>query len=420
MRFDRRLIQTSPYLPYVLLALCFAGLATPLIFKSDIDTFDSLDERLYHYPTVVGFAVEFPRIDLIDYPSATTPLYHAVLTLAALVTGAGMIPLRVLNAVISLCALLVCYRYLGRRGDPIRAFYFVLVLMVSPYFLGPAIRLSTDNAALLFALLALYTMDVYPPARKSLWGAGALIACAVLTRQIYAWLIGAYLLFGLLRYRQGQREASVADIVLPSLLPIAGLGYFLLLWGGMAPPGFSAAHTASGLNGEVPVYVLSLLGLYGGLCGMWVWEAARQTRVGFLPVVVVAAIACAVLLVHPVSNEYPLADVSHGDRGGALWLIVSKLPMFLSSSVVFWGLLPVGAVCLYGMARFLIARGEHLMVVSFPLWLAANACNSMTYQKYYEPFLLFLIAYVVLPVKTDRRARDGIGPGLLLLGFLGN
>ena len=106
-------------------------------------------------------------------------------------------------------------------------------------------------------------------------------------------------------------------------------------------------------------------------------------------------------------------------EGGALWLIVSKFPNFLSSSIIFWGLFPVGLVCLYIMMRYLASRHEYLMIISFALWLVTNMINSRTYQKYYEPFILFFMGYVFVTVKTKGDIKCWIGPVILLLGLIG-
>ena len=125
------------------------------------------------------------------------------------------------------------------------------------------------------------------------------------------------------------------------------------------------------------------------------------------------------LLLHPVSNEYPVVSGSIFYRGGALWLIASRLPNFLSSAIVFWVLFPIGLACLYVMARYLASRDEYLMMIVFALWLAANITNKDTYQKYYEPLLLFFMGYVMVSIKTDREKVGWIGTVILLMGFIG-
>jgi hypothetical protein len=206
-------------------------------------------------------------------------------------------------------------------------------------------------------------------------------------------------------------------MIFPMVLPIAGLAYFVFLWKGLTPPPF-AGHFSYGLNGDVPVYVVSLIGLYSIFFSPWFFKLYKRNR-GLLPLMVTTSFAVGYLLLHPVSNEYPVVDGSIFYRGGALWLIASRLPNFLSSAVVFWILFPIGLASLYLMARYLISRQEYLVMICFLLWLAANITNKDTYQKYYEPLILFFMGYVMVTIDADRERRQWIGPLILLVGFVG-
>lgn len=404
-------------LPYVILSLIFLALIVPLIFKPEMDIFDAYDEERFHYPTILSFAEEFPKLDLVDYDSATTPLYHIILMVPALIFGSNIIQLRFISAIISLCCLLVFYKFLASRGDARKALLFAILFLFSPYFVGPAIRLSTDNAALLFALLAIYTMETATPTSKKNLLINIFILCAIYVRQIYAWLIGAYLLFNLRGYQAKSETLDLKHIILPTLIPILGLAYFLFLWKGLTPPRFSGGHTPQGLNWDAPVYIVSLIGLYGIIFCFWLFKMFKQNQQLF-PLVLLLGFSSGYLLLHSVSNEYPVIDQSLGDRGGALWLLAARLPNFLSTSVVFWVLFPLGLVCLYTMVRYLISRHEYLMIGYFLLWLAANMTNFKTYQKYYEPFLLFFMGYAMVTIKTNGDKYDWIGPVILLVGFI--
>ena len=71
------------------------------------------------------------------------------------------------------------------------------------------------------------------------------------------------------------------------------------------------------------------------------------------------------------------------------------------------------------MARYLASRREYLIMICFSLWLMANITNKDTYQKYYEPFLLFFMGYVMVTIETKREKYPWIGPAILLAGFIG-
>ena len=134
----------------------------------------------------------------------------------------------------------------------------------------------------------------------------------------------------------------------------------------------------------------------------------------YLVVTILVAISIIYLLVHPVSNEY----MDKNRRGGSLWLVVSKLPMVFSSSVMFWFLFPVGLIGLYLMMQHLVYQGNYLLLISFPLFLIVCMMSQRTYQRYYEPFLLFFIGYSVATM-NDEQLYDWLGPSVLLVGFLG-
>jgi hypothetical protein len=404
--------------PYLLLSLLFIGLVVPLITKSELNTYDARDEKSYHYPTVLALLEQFPNFDLVNFSSATTPLYHIVLALPSLIFGSDIVLLRLLNSMISLCCLLASYGYLSKRGTKLKAFYFSIFLLLSPYFMGPAVRLSTDNMALLFLLLSISAMDVGLPNLLNFLRVNILILCTILTRQIYTWLIGVYLLFYLLR-KDKLKLQYIAQVVLPTLLPMVGLAYFLFIWGGLTSPIFSARHTSLGINWDVPVFIVSLVGLYGVFFGLWLFIIFKKNQVQPFHLALLSGCAIAYLLLHPVSNQYPVIDPSLGDRGGALWLIASHLPNFLSSSIVFWILFPMGLSCLFMMVRYLASRREYLLILCFILWLIANMSNIRTYQKYYEPFLVFWMGYVLVSVKTEGEKYAWVGPVVLIVGFAG-
>jgi hypothetical protein len=402
-------------LPYVVLVLVFLIVVVPLILKPEIDIYDARDETSFHYPTILNFLDQFPALELANYRSATTPLYHVILMFAAQLLGPSIVQLRLISSIFSLGCLLVFYGYLSKRGDSRKAFIFAALLLFSPYFIGPAVRLSTDNAALLLAIASIYTMEAGSPNTKNFLLTNVFILGTVLIRQVYAWLVGAYVLFNIVRNKL--RGIQWVSMLFPTLIPIGGLAYFVFLWDGLTPPPF-AGHFSYGLNWDVPVFIVSLVGLYGLFFSPWYFKLYKQDS-RLLPFVVLMGFAIGYLLLHPVSNQYPVVDGSIFYRGGALWLIASRLPNFLSSAIVFWFLFPMGLGCLYLMARYLASRREYLMMICFTLWLAANVTNKDTYQKYYEPFLLLLLGYVVATIKIDREKVAWIGPLILLAGFVG-
>ncbi len=71
------------------------------------------------------------------------------------------------------------------------------------------------------------------------------------------------------------------------------------------------------------------------------------------------------------------------------------------------------------MARYLVSRNEYLLMIVLTFWMAANVTNKDTYQKYYEPFLLFFMGYVMVAVETKGEKYSWIGPVILAAGYVG-
>jgi hypothetical protein len=301
----------------------------------------------------------------------------------------------VINALISLICLIIAHTELGGRIRP-----FILLFMFTPYFIGPAVRLSTDNAALLFMLLSLRLMERSAHSIRAAWLCAVLTTVALLVRQNYAWLIGVQFLFAF-----SQRRDRVQRL-LPMLLPVAALLFFVWQWGGLNPPDF-AGHRARTLNGDVPVYVFALLGSYSLFTLSWL---RRDLLLRFRAAVPLAVSMC-ILLIHPVSGGY------HKYRGGGLWRIAALVPEWFSCSILFWILFPIGVWVACAYAVRLHRRGDRVMLLSFALWLVANMVTTRTWQKYYDPFLLFFMGRA-LNSSSGIRKGDWIGPMVLVLLFI--
>jgi hypothetical protein len=401
-------------MPFLVLAGVFLVATAPAMLTVKIDTTGlELDEVIYHHRTVLTFREQLPNLDLEDYPSATTPLYHVLLMFASFLVGTELVPLRFVSAIFSLICLLVVYLALFRRGkDRCIAFLFSLAFLFSPYFFKSSTLLVTDNAALLFALLSLMALDPSILRKRRFALASVFALFAILTRQVYAWLIGVISIESV-QGEDGKLHPNLKR-ALPALLPAAGLAFFAYTWRGMVPTRFARAHTQTIVNADVLVYIVSLLGLYGSplllrllnLCRSCSWK----NRVHILSLV---ALGVALLVFRPVSLSYGMADA-----GGLLFKMTSYLPTVLSTSVVFWLLFPLGLVYLYIVCRSLFIRQDYLILVGFLLWMAANAVNYRVYQKYYESFLLFVLAYALVTVRV-KGWRYWLGPAVLLFCCVG-
>ena len=367
--------------------IAFAVLCGPLL-GSDITVFDDLDERLFHLPTIEKFMGEMPRPDVSDYPSATTPLYHLVMAAFGLAVGGEIGALRVINLVISIGALVCAGWAVGRRNA-----IAVLPLALSPYFIGPAVRLSTDNAALMavFLTVGLMARDEDRPLSP-----GLAATAAILTRQIYAWLLGLLLIEAI---RQGHLKRWLG-LALPSIC----LALMLATWGTLTPPSFAKGH-AQGLNPDTAVFALAMFGLYGPFFGGWLAPVARTHWRRLVIAAVIAGLGLAAISMPHTADP--------NRWGGAVWQLAARTPLLLEVNLSFWILVPIGAAVLTAIGSS--GKRGMLLSVAVALWLIANLASARAYQKYYDPMALFVLAMSIQGLTGWRRA--WAGPALLSLGL---
>jgi hypothetical protein len=436
----------------LLLAVPFlVGVAVLQGLTVEIDTFHGTDAAVYQVPTIELFR---ERLDFSDYPSAQTPLFHLVMTGWGKVVGFELWKLRLLNVVISYGAALALLRLL-RRATPLGqlpAFALTLAFVLSPYFFGASFTLLTDNLAILFALLALERIHSFT--RSGSMGAFAVaclcIGAAVLTRQSFLW-VALVAAFFLLRRSESLREAlSGLGLLALALVP---LGLLVLEWNGLVPP--SADPASCGLCTDRPGFgrdaltlrtvgfTVALLGLYAALvlgpsalrwlrvlrspAGRLARRAAgsptgravaalvtgrSRRRIDLGRMLALAAAAGVVLLLVSPLEYVPILPGRPGDAGW-LWKLSDQLPTLLGSSLLFWLLVPAGAVA----AGVLVWRSGWASLPSIMLgaFLLAALPVALVYQKYFDPFVLLAVALFARPMDF-RSPRDYTGIAIVCLG----
>jgi len=393
---------------YVALSVVFFIVTVPLVFKENINTFDALDERNYHYPAILNFADTFPNLDLQNYKSATTPLYHLVMMSVLKLTNLGLNGLRLLSSLFSLACVLVVFRYLASKfANGNKALLLTLLFLLSTYFLGATIRLETDNLALLFVFLTIIVLDTQPLSLTRFLGAAVTATLAVLTRQIHLWLVGLGGFITLFQWNAplGRRLVGAAVMLLPALMLLP----FLLLWRGLSPVTFNDSHQANFINIDNFAYGISVLGALAFAFCPWYWRIYKENRPNPLILAGVAALALIYLLVFPVGAQ--------GRLDGSVWKFAELLPNIGGVSILFWVIFPLGMV-LYALTVIDGLRHKDLLLpVAAALWLVANLASAIGYQKYFEPFWLFYIAVSIKRI-TDEKRYYWILPVLLILAFI--
>jgi hypothetical protein len=349
----------------------------PILFRQSLTIFDDLDERLFHHPTITSFASGLPFPDLSDYQSATTPLYHLLMSPVSWITDDNLLMLRAVNLCLSGLALWFAIRALASWGRPMAAAIGGLCIGMSPYFVGPGVRLSTDNAALLFVFALLYC--THPRSKSGPWVAVIWATAAVWTRQIHLWVLAPMVLAGLTR-----RHNHMSWIVV-SILPLAALTPLLGAWGGLTPPGFATGHQG-GINIDVMVMALGVLGMYSIAFAPWLIRGLRRPQAK-LWVPGIAALGLALLAQHP------MAWADDPNRwGGALWSASRTVPALLDVPVTFWITVPLGALTLLAFATHPDQEHGRFLSLVAVAFIGANMLSARAYQKYYDPMCLFMLA----------------------------
>ncbi|MCK6506986.1 hypothetical protein L6R53_27040 [Myxococcota bacterium] len=407
-----------PWRPVLAVLGVMLPVALRALLRPDLEVYDQRDEDLFHLPTILGFARALPWPDLSDYPSATTPLYHLLLAPLARLTGEALLPLRLATLLFAVGLVVAAGGLLARRSaHPAWGTWLLLLpLALSPYVLGPAVRLSTDDAALAWVIACLWALDrgregpggLDP--RAHLLAAG-LATAAILTRQVHGWLVGLLALLPLLA--TGLSPPRRLLHLLAAGLPALALLPLVLLWGGATPPSF-AEHQA-GLNLAVLQTELAVLGALGLAVAPWLLRALAQVG----PRAAGAAGGGALALGLGLMAAAPLPWVEDPLRyGGSLWRVAGALPDLGGSTAVFWLLVPLGLLWTAAIVGDGRARRDPLPAAALLLFLVANLASARAYQKYYEPFLLVLLGWVV--------ARSGpmprmawLGPAALAAAWLG-
>jgi Dolichyl-phosphate-mannose-protein mannosyltransferase len=427
MELPSRLLRARWFAPLVLALPYLVGIAALQGLTGDVRTFHVEDEGWYHVPTIVQFGDQLPWVDLQSYPAAQTPLFHLLFALWGKVAAYELWDLRLLNVAISYVMVLVLFRWL-RRGfgfNTLQALALTLLFGLSPHVLGVSFAVLTDNLSMLFGIVALERFHRASQDRSmGTFAIGcAAMAAAVLTRQSFLWLapIAAWVLLTALP--SPRRFAAGATIASISLLPFAAL---VAVWGGLVPEGADPAScglcsSRAGVPDPGPVtralaFSVGLFGLYAAVAYAPIVArrmhsiALPPLRVLAAPVLVGLALAGASELVY----RPPITLEQLGDEG-YLWRLADQLPAVASSSLVFWALVPLGALSLSLLARR--SGWLSLPVVYLVAFLASTLVVRLIYQKYVDPFMLLGLILLMRP--SDLRSRaDYAGIAVLVAGSL--
>lgn len=406
-----------PVLPAVVLVVVFLCAALPLILSGTSRGRGAYDQVNFHEPAIRTFIEQWPRPDVSDYLSATTPGYHIALAAIGVLAGDSTRTLQLAGCLMSAGFLLTLG--LGCSGDGRRWMALVrcLPVLCSLYVFSAGVWLLPDNAGwwgvLGVVLIALRR-------RVDAWtyiGGGLVLTLLVCFRQIHIWAaaplwvaawLGSVSCSDDAESESGEGSdgsgrwsgslfsdlpASIrrAGLMLIATLPaFAVLGWFVSEWGGLwggglVPPTFQNMY--HGRSPAAPAFVLSLLaGFSVFFAGELVGPLARLWREHRAWVLTAAAAGLVVAIIPETCYD------TAGGRFSGLWNVVRVVPTIGDRSPVVWVLSACGGVALLCWAWVLPFRDRWVIVSVLVGFTAAQAASPMLWQRYNEPMVLMLLA----------------------------
>lgn len=403
-------LSIDTFLALVVLAVPFAVATIALHGLSDhILTFHGSDEEIFHYPIIRKFIATFPKMDLSDYPSATTPLYHVVSAMIGKLVSSDIRVLRAANVLISYASAVAIFALFQREimTGWLTSLLVALTMVLSPYVFGVSFLLMTDNLAMLFAIGAIWCAMRY--LRTGQWDMVALAAllacCAIVTRQFYLWLLIIILVASVARKLEWPTERALSGALVLILLALAPFVVLCVLWGRLTPPQFQF-HAASTLRIAPPAFFTASLGMYSApFLVLGAYKASTlslQTRnVARMAVVVLTS---AVLLwfgqLHYVREAVDCnAAATCFVTDGYLWRLSQLFPNIGQTSLLFYVLVPLGIIALLCVPRNKAGLFAITTYMSFGFFSIGQVS---LFQKYYDVPALLVVCLIFTGIRSDR------------------
>jgi len=422
------------------LIVAFAILVWPIVFTSNGElgkeiadtkypTSELADQRRHHEHVIVEMVKQWPEVDIVDYSSATSPGYHLMMSLVAKFVSSELVILQFVSSFFGLALILVVWYYSARLTGAWPAALLTLPLLFSSYVLGASIWLTTDNAGLLFVVLALGGCVLATASANRIVKWGLFSAVAVYVRQIHIWVIAPVALMALLTSRANRfapkvlrdveqlkwRLPQAAFAVIALLLPLAILGVLVYLWGGLTPTHYAYRHN-SGINLATFPLILSLFGAFGiFFLPILIGAGSKELLIGRSGwIAICLGIVIAVII--PTSH-----DPEAGRWGGSIWTLVEYMPDIAGRSIVFPPLAAIGCFVLLSAWRALRncgrSRQAAILLLALLGWAIAQSANSQAWQRYCEPIILISLAWMAAMTffsnSEYRNRKWWIGPALL-------
>lgn len=403
------------------LMLLFAAPAAVLILNNYDAGRAANDQNAFHLPTLRAFARQFPRFDLSDYRSATSPGYHLVMAMVDRAVGDDVQLLRIVSATFALGLLATLGVAVAMRVPAWTAFWLCLPIVYSLYVFGAGAWLLPDDAAWWGVLAVLLVALRARMSARTYLLAAVLLAVVAFVRQNQIWLAAVLWLAAWLEpvsppsASSGRSTASgrlrrVMLMVAATLPAFLLLAWLFCLWRGFVPPAFQRNASApadvpvnQGLSPAAPLMATAMLGVFGtfylGYLLPHAWPLLRQSP--HARRVVGASTLAALLIGLLPRSDY---DMSAG-RWSGLWNVAKRLPTIAHRSPLVVALTVLGAFILSLCWLTLGPRDRRILIFAWLIFAAAQVVSATAYVRYYEPFALIL-----LPLACSRSTAQAAAP----------
>lgn len=353
------------------------------------------DATVYHEPFVRQLAADFPRFDLSNPLTATTPGYHLLLAGLSQIGLGSTLALRLITAFFGGLLIAALAAWLTRRVRPVDALLLSLPLAASIYTFQASAFILPDNPAwlLVFLIIALCLRD--PPVLGHLALAAALTALLVFTRQVHLWAAGVIWLaawLGVTRTDPGlftnlpRRVPRTLAAFIATLPAVAIVAWFIHHWGGLTPPRFQG--DMHGGNPATPSFILIQIVILSVGFGPWLLPAVLRAARDHTAILLAAAALGLLVALIPATTTDPEAG-----RYSGWWAINAEAPiLFGRTSILFLLLAPLGAMLIAGPLLALPHRPRWTLLGAFTAFTLAQSATFFSWQRYHEPFLILFLA----------------------------
>lgn len=368
------------------------------------------DHVQYHEPTIRIFADQWPAMDFSDYLSATTPGYHVVLATFAQLNDSRIF-LRLVGSLFAVGLLGTMAWACSVRFRPMQALACALPLATSMYIFDAGIYLLPDAAAW-WGVLGIILLCLRR--KLSIWTylAGSIILFSlVFTRQIHIWAAAPLWVAAWIGTEHAGNQTIASQfnhvprrivrtlaMVAMTLPAFALLFYFVNLWDGrLIPPSFSGWYSGR-KSPATPAFFLTLLGLgsvfYLPYLFVPIFSALCKKPAQVLSF---AGIAIAIGLLLAIIPE--TTESFEDGRFSGIWRAVRVAPIIADhTSVTIMLGSAWGALMLLAWASSLPFRSRWIVLSAMSGFVAAQITSPQLWQRYQEPFILMLLAFMACDV----------------------